>query len=256
MSDVSSFIERWSRRKRAAAEAEDAAAKDSAAAAPAPAPPQALHEGKPVDLPLLGGGLTEPAETPPPECAPELGFDLTKLPPIESITAESDVRAFLAPGVPLELTRAALRRAWAADPKIRDFIGLSENAWDFNAPGAIPGFGPLEMTDELRRQIAQMVGRNISEVEADAGTRPSAERQEEGPAIDRTGESSADTGDVTPQGGPGIHAASRGEPEASHVAVSGGDFLQCDASHAAAQQEREQPRLSTAWGAHGGALPK
>ena len=50
----------------------------------------------------------------------------------ESIVAESDVRAFLAPGVPPELTRAALRRTWSADPKIRDFIGLSENSWDFN----------------------------------------------------------------------------------------------------------------------------
>ena len=97
-------------------------------------------------------------------------FDLTKLPPIESITAESDIRAFLAPGVPLELTRAALRRAWAADPKIRDFIGLSENAWDFNAPGAIHGFGPLEMTDELRDRIAQMVGRQM--VGSNVATRP------------------------------------------------------------------------------------
>ena len=72
------------------------------------------------------------------------------LPPLESITAESDIRAFLAPGVPPELTRAALRRAWAADPKIRDFVGLAEYDWDFNTPGAMAGFGPLEMTDELR----------------------------------------------------------------------------------------------------------
>jgi Protein of unknown function (DUF3306) len=42
----------------------------------------------------------------------EPAFDVTKLPPIESITADSDIRAFLAPGVPPELTRAALRRAW------------------------------------------------------------------------------------------------------------------------------------------------
>ena len=37
-----------------------------------------------------------------------------------SITAATDIRAFLAPGVPAELTRAALRRAWTADPAIRD----------------------------------------------------------------------------------------------------------------------------------------
>ena len=33
--------------------------------------------------------------------------------------APSDIRAYLAPGVPAELTRAALRRAWLADPTIR-----------------------------------------------------------------------------------------------------------------------------------------
>jgi hypothetical protein len=80
------------------------------------------------------------------------------LPPIESITAQTDISGFLAPGVPIELTRAALRRAWSADPRIRDFIGPSENSWDFNAPDAMGGFGPLEMTDELRRQLLQMVG--------------------------------------------------------------------------------------------------
>jgi hypothetical protein len=90
------------------------------------------------------------------EGAPPL--DLTKLPPIESITAETDIRAFLAPGVPAELTRAALRRAWVADPAIREFVGIAENQWDFTAPQGTPGFGPLEMTDELRRLAERIVG--------------------------------------------------------------------------------------------------
>ena len=75
-----------------------------------------------------------------------------------SITAATDIRAFLAPGVPAELTRAALRRAWSADPKIRDFVGLADYDWDYHAPGSMAGFGPLEMTDELRRQVARIVG--------------------------------------------------------------------------------------------------
>lgn len=29
------------------------------------------------------------------------------------------------------------------DPVIRDFIGLSENSWDFTDPDSIPGFGSL-----------------------------------------------------------------------------------------------------------------
>ena len=43
--------------------------------------------------PAARSGASEPPEPP---------FDLTKLPPIESITAETDIRAFLAPGVPAE----------------------------------------------------------------------------------------------------------------------------------------------------------
>ena len=68
--------------------------------------------------------------------------------------------------MPADLTRAALRRAWSADPKIRDFVGLAENAWDFNDPGSIPGFGPLEMTPELRREVARIVGNFLPEEEA------------------------------------------------------------------------------------------
>src|SRR5262249_24839339 len=89
-------------------------------------------------------------------------FDPTTLPPIESIGAETDIRAFLAPGVPPELTRAALRRVWTADPKIRDFVGLAENAWDFNAPNAIAGFGPLDMPEELRQRLIDMVGGGLT----------------------------------------------------------------------------------------------
>jgi hypothetical protein len=81
-------------------------------------------------------------------------FDPATLPPIESITAASDICAFLAPGVPEVLTRAALRRVWVTDPAIRDFIGLAENQWDFTKPDSVPGFGSLELTPELRRMVA------------------------------------------------------------------------------------------------------
>src|SRR5215471_17149712 len=164
MSEPENFIARWLRRKREAAE--DAEATKSSAAPDAAAesvhPIQDQREG----APRARSGVSEP---------PKFAPDPTKLPPIETITAETDIRAFLAPGVPPELTRAALRRAWAADPKIRDFIGLSENSWDFNAPGAMTGFGPLEMTDELRQQIARMVGRSLGSEPSDRPTQGSAE---------------------------------------------------------------------------------
>ncbi len=125
------FLKRWSRRKREVAEAEKPKA-ETADVVSGPA-----NNGIP--------------EKPPAE------FDPATLPPVESITAISDITAFLRAGVPPELTRAALRRVWVADPAIRDFVGLAENAWDFTDPNAMPGFGPLESTDEVRRMIARIV---------------------------------------------------------------------------------------------------
>jgi hypothetical protein len=128
MSGDESFLARWSRRKRSAA-----AASDSQKNPPA----RAVETTKPV-LSAIGEG---------PPAIP--------LPPIESIGSASDIKAFLGPGVPLELTRAALRRVWTADPAIRDFIGLSESAWDFNALGGVPGFGSLDLAD-VRRLMARV----------------------------------------------------------------------------------------------------
>jgi hypothetical protein len=135
----------------------------------------------------------------------EPAFDVTKLPPIESITADSDIRAFLAPGVPPELTRAALRRAWAADPKIRDFVGLAENAWDFNAPGSAAGFGPLEMTEELRREVARMVGRALVEEDTDRPAPTSAEVRAERPSVETSVESVVAAPKVPTQTGQSHH---------------------------------------------------
>ena len=169
MSDPEHFIARWSRRKRQAAEDAEGTTSSSA---PEPTDPPAtlVDEGVHRDAPpgrTIAAGGSEPA------------FDLTRLPSLESITAETDLRAFLTPGVPSELTRAALRRAWAADPKIRDFEGLADYDWDFNTPGAMPGFGPLDMTDELRRAVSDMVGRNLKPDEPERTT-PIAE-VEQGP---------------------------------------------------------------------------
>jgi hypothetical protein len=125
------FLKRWSRRKRDVAKEE---------ASRAPEPDVAA---KATEAPAAG--------------KTETGFDPASLPPIESITALSDVTAFLRDDVPAELTRAALRHVWAADPAIRDFVGLAENAWDFTDPNAMPGFGPLDMTDDVRRMIARVV---------------------------------------------------------------------------------------------------
>jgi hypothetical protein len=146
MSDPENFLTRWSRRKHE--EAADAALPGDETDLPrAPEPPPAGQSAGNVPPPPVAGGVptTQPV------------FDLSTLPPIESITAETDIRAFLAPGVPAEMRLAALRRAWVADPKVRDFVGLNDYDFDFHTPGAIPGFGSLEMTDELRREVAEII---------------------------------------------------------------------------------------------------
>ena len=93
-------------------------------------------------------------------------FDAASLPSIDSISASTDISGFLQNRVPVELTRAALRQAWASDPAIRDFIGIAENQWDFNDPNAIPGFGPSQAQDSAPALLAQALGRhdNLAEM--------------------------------------------------------------------------------------------
>jgi hypothetical protein len=106
----------------------------------------------------VSAGAGEPTTQPPGDAASDALFDLASLPSIESIAADTDIGGFLRSGVPAELTRAALRRAWASDPAIRDFIGIAENQWDFNDADAIPGFGPMRVTDNAPAMLTRVLG--------------------------------------------------------------------------------------------------
>jgi Protein of unknown function (DUF3306) len=144
MSEPENFVSRWSRLKRETA-------KPTSAEPVLPSRPQGGGvQGTQAGPAAPSPGLNAPA-------APKV--DLASLPSIESITAGSDIRSFLQSGVPAELTKAALRRAWTADPAIRDFVGIAENQWDFTDPTAMPGFGPLEATDDVRQLVSQAMGR-------------------------------------------------------------------------------------------------
>jgi hypothetical protein len=105
---------------------------------------------------------TQPAETTIVQseiaAADDPAFDPASLPSIEAIDLNTDIRGFLQSQVPAELTRAALRQAWASDPSIRDFIGIAENQWDFNDPEAIPGFGPLPEGYDVSGLLSQALG--------------------------------------------------------------------------------------------------
>ena len=107
---------------------------------------------------------------------PNAEFDPASLPPVESLTAESDFTAFLRKEVPEALKRAALRKAWALDPAIRDFVGPADYAWDYNAPDGVPGFA-LELGGDVRKLLAQAIGLERDEEAAEAARLAAAARQ-------------------------------------------------------------------------------
>ena len=92
----------------------------------------------------------------PAEEAPAI--DLSRLPKIEDLTGESDISVFLQKGVPEELRRLALRKAWTLDPNIRDFVEMAETQYDWNKPDGVPGFGPLAADVDLKALLAQAIG--------------------------------------------------------------------------------------------------
>ena len=138
MNDPDNFLSRWSRRKRQAGEDKEKNETGETVAAPAPENQQGI-----------------PAA---PGAAPSPEFNVESLPPIETISAETDITAFMRTGVPETLKHAALRRAWASDPVIRDFVGLNENFWDAAGPDGIPGFGDLDPNLDVRRMVSELFG--------------------------------------------------------------------------------------------------
>jgi Protein of unknown function (DUF3306) len=139
MSESEKFLKRWSKRKAAERDrstAEQPPAEDRTDNQTSSVPPTKEQVGAPVSSDEI--------------------CDLSQLPSFDSIGASTDITAFLRPGVPAELTRAALRRAWTSDPAIRDFVGLVENGWDFNDPSAMPGFGPIS-PQEVARLAAKLI---------------------------------------------------------------------------------------------------
>ena len=222
MSADESFLARWSRRKRNAATAE----RD-----------RLSLETTEHRAPHAIAGTADSAQETDPLA------NLASLPPIESIGAGSDIRAFLAPGMPADLARAALWSAWSADPAIRDFIGLSENSWDFNAPSGVPGFGSLTMEDARR-----LLARVMEETEALGPGRRSADRLSDDQAPAPVGESHQTTTDFVADQmklGP--------DTDADHESPMprGGK------ANIAVQHERQvrEPRGSVPRRRHGGALP-
>jgi Protein of unknown function (DUF3306) len=201
--DDEGFLARWSRRKH-----------EAETTAPEPAEPP-----------------TAPEASDAPPASPTVADIVAQLPPIEEITAATDIRAFLAPGVPTELRLAALRRAWSADPAIRDFIGLAENQWDFNAPDGVPGFGSLVDPEQVRQLLAKVVGGDRSEA-----LTPSS--QDEAPSNPQS------VAQIAP-----VREELNASDSATEPAVA-------DVDHTGSEAEEEPETADVAPRRHGGALPK
>ncbi len=169
------FLARWSRRKRAVQAGE--AAEQAAPAAPAAA--------------------TRDAPDVPPAATEEPEFDLSSLPKIEDLTAESDLKPFFAKGVPTALRQAALSRIWSLDPAIRDFVGPADYAWDFNAPDGVPGFG-FDLPEEAKALAKRLLG--VDREEQEQAERAAAAAAEQPPAEGAT---------------PGLPTAAAAAPEAA-----------------------------------------
>lgn len=133
--DREGFLGRWIKRKaevRERGESEPAAPPVEDADASAKAPAETEREAE------------EPA------------FDLSSLPSLDDITPDTKLADFMRKEVPAALRNAALRRAWALDPAIRDYVNPArEYAYDWNVPGGVPGNGPIEAGFDALKEVAR-----------------------------------------------------------------------------------------------------
>ena len=135
--DDKGFLARWSQRKQEAKQPErEAPVADANADADA-------------EVAAEPGVKAESAEE----------FDLSSLPSLDELTAETDITAFLRKGVPEHLRNAALRKSWALDPAIRNYVNPAlEYAYDWNTPGGVPGNSELGAGIDVARMVLQIMG--------------------------------------------------------------------------------------------------
>lgn len=216
MNDPDNFLSRWSRRKQEAGEGKEKEKNET---------------GEPLAAPAPENQQAKPAA---PGAAPSPEFDVESLPPIESISAETDITAFMRTGVPETLKHAALRRVWSSDPVIRDFVGLNENFWDAAGPDGIPGFGDLDPNLDVRRMVSELFGETPRQ---DAQPEPEADRVAESPALPIQNRADA--------------------TEASKASPTSPENVPQSNENAAAHKESSEPAPEKKFARrHGGAMPQ
>lgn len=127
---------------------------------------QAREDQPPEEAP--SPDLAVPAtDTPPPQAGDkpeEQPFDPERLPPVESLTKDSDYSVFMRPEVPEDLRQRALRRLWAADAILSAPDPLDMHNIDYNAVPTFPdGFKSLVDAGE------ELLGGESPSVQDDGG---------------------------------------------------------------------------------------
>jgi hypothetical protein len=143
-------LSRWSRRKREAAREKSPPAPGSDVAPP-PAPVAVA--------------------APPAEVAPAA---VEPLPPVESLTIDSDFRAFLAPKVDEDTKRAALKKLFS-DPHFNVMDGLDVYIDDYSQPDPMPEGMLAKLRDvynALTEEAAKEAGTSEQAAVAEASPEP------------------------------------------------------------------------------------
>ncbi|MDP5083985.1 MAG: DUF3306 domain-containing protein [Yoonia sp.] len=91
---------------------------------------------------------------------------IAALPSLDEITADFDMTPFLAKGIPAHLKNAALRKLWQASPSVRDYLDPAvDYAWDWNAPGGVPGGGGVLSEQSIAKMVKGIIGKGSEDSE-------------------------------------------------------------------------------------------
>jgi hypothetical protein len=156
----------------------------------------------------------------------------------------------------MALKSAALRRVWSLDPAIRDYIGPSEYAWDFNQPGSMAGFGPLD----VKETVVGFLSKAVRAV--DTAAEPAEAVQPAEPPPEQSADAPPDT--VPAAGDPEASPAQRppaNEPPVAEPPVLAAETktsppVEGEARAPLPDGSKFQPAEPVARPRHGGAMPR
>lgn len=206
-----SFLGRWSRRKRA----------------------QATPDVPDVETPAV-------APQPLVEDEALSAEDLARLPALDDLTPDSDIKAFLQKGVPKALRNAALRRKWMLVPGIRDYKDPAvDYAWDWNTPGGVPGDGHPPSPERAAQMLRDLI--EPRRPATNAADEAAPDQEDAAPPISDSADAQTLDGVVHPP-----------EPQLESVRISAAP-AKAPAPGPDAVKPDDQPPVSRK--RHGGALP-